>query len=166
MRYEEDVRIDQDALDVEWLNQPSLALRYGKHWAGCVEDLARAEEELKITVADLTDMVNQEPTKYLGEGVKATVGNIESFIIRHDDYKAAKEEVIKRQYEANVAAIAKNEIGNSRKAALENLVRLHGQQYFAGPSVPRDLTAEALKKEQTKRVDAGVHRKMSRNKNK
>ena len=33
-----------------------------------------------------------------------------------------------------------------RKDALENLVRLHGQQYFAGPKIPRDLPSEMEKR--------------------
>jgi hypothetical protein len=166
MDYTKDILIDQDALDVEWLNQPSLAMKYGKNWACCVEDLARAEEHLKIVQADLVDMVNQNPTKYLGEGIKPTIGNIDAYVIRHEDYKTAKDEVIKRQYEVNVANIAKMEIGNSRKSALENLVRLHGQNYFAGPSVPRDLSKEALKVAQSKRADNAVSIGMKRNKQK
>lgn len=166
MNYQKDIVIDQDALDVEWLNQPALALRYGKHWACCVEDLARAEEHLKIVQADLVDMVNQDPAAYLGEGIKPTIGNIDAYVIRHEDYKVAKDEVIKRQYEVNVANIAKMEIGNSRKSALENLVRLHGQNYFAGPSVPRDLSKEALKVAQSKRADNAVSTVMKRNKQK
>lgn len=37
-----------------------------------------------------------------------------------------------------------------RKAALENLVKLHGQNYFAGPSIPRDLNKEWVDSEKQK----------------
>ena len=32
---------------------------------------------------------------------------------------------------------------NHRKSTLENLVRLHGQEYFSTPNEPRDLPAAA-----------------------
>ena len=47
-----------------------------------------------------------------------------------------------------------------QKTALENLVKLHGQQYFAGPSVPRDLSKEWERHERQKSVDAGVGKKL------
>jgi hypothetical protein len=53
-----------------------------------------------------------------------------------------------------------------RKSALENLVKLHGQQYFAGPMVPRDLTHEWKNKQQQQKeeveVDKGIGKSMRR----
>ena len=31
LKYDTDMEIDPNALDVEWLNQPALAMRYAKH---------------------------------------------------------------------------------------------------------------------------------------
>jgi hypothetical protein len=56
-----------------------------------------------------------------------------------------------------MAEVAKNEFSFTRKAALENLVQLHGQNYFAGPKVPRNLSKERDEKEERqKRVMTNI----------
>lgn len=164
MNYEIDMKIDQDALDVEWLNQAPLAMKYAKHWANLDRELNRKNEELQILEADLRDKVNQSPDEYLGEGVKPTNDNIKSFVIRNEQYKSCKEEQRELEYELSLANIARIEVSNTRKAALENLVKLHGMNYFAGPAMPRDLSFEAQKREQQKSIDKKIGQKMARSK--
>jgi len=45
---------------------------------------------------------------------------------------------------------------------LKNEVILHGQGYFAGPSVPRDLSFEAQKARKQEITDAKIGDKMKR----
>jgi len=139
INYEQDMEIDETALDVEWLNQASLAMKYGKHWSKCRETFTRAEENIKIIRSQLLKDANKNPVACLGKDIKPTAPNIEAYYRDHEDHIEAKEEWIAAQYELNMAEVAKWEISNTRRLALENLVRLHGQQYFAGPSVPHDL---------------------------
>ena len=49
-----------------------------------------------------------------------------------------------------------------RKTSLENLVRLHGQQYFAGPKMPRDLRKEVDRRAQQRKADELVGKQMTR----
>jgi hypothetical protein len=49
-----------------------------------------------------------------------------------------------------------------KKEALENLVQLFGQQYFAGPKMPRDLSKKRARKEQQKETNKSIN--ISRNK--
>lgn len=142
MNYERDMSIDTEALDVEWVEQAPLAMRYGKIWADKKEELERANENVKLVKAELTVKINDDPEKYLGVGVKSTVANVEACILKHEDYQAARDEALNAMKEFNLIDIAKNEIAFTRKAALENLVVLHGQQYFAGPKIPRNLKEE------------------------
>ena len=142
MNYELDIEIDESALDIEWLNQPKLALTYGKHWALLTRQLSALNEKRQVLKAELTDKINQDIEGRLGKGVKPTVGNIDSYILQHEAYKTLIKEIREMEYEVNVANIAKSEISHSRKTALENLVRLHGLSYFAGPNMPRDLNNE------------------------
>jgi hypothetical protein len=165
MDYEQDMLIDHDALDVEWLNQPQLAFKYGKNLARLEYLVNQKSEELSILEADLRDKANQNPDEYLGEGVKATNDNIKAYVIRNEEYKECKESLRKLEYDHAIANIARIEVSNTRKAALENLVKLHGMNYFAGPSMPRDLSFEAQKREQQKQVDKKIGSKMIRNKN-
>ena len=160
--YEKDIIIDESALDVEWLNQPRLAVKYGINWANKMQELQRAEEDIKLVRADIIKSVNEDPDAFLGEGVKPTGANIESIYRTHEDHIAAKERIISAQYEVNIAEIAKKEISTTRKAALQNLVELHNQQYFAGPSSPRDLSFESQEYERQKRSNNKVASAMRR----
>jgi hypothetical protein len=66
------------------------------------------------------------------------------------EYTEASNRVIEAKYEAKVLAGVVKAI-DARKTMLETLVKLHGQQYFAGPNVPRDLSHEAEKKRSQKK---------------
>ena len=142
MNYEKDITIDESALDVEWLNQPTLAIKWGRHWSQCKKELAQAEEEIKVIRSELVKEANEDPDKYLGKGVKPTNPNVEAYYRTHKNHRECKQKIIDLQFELDNADVAKWEFSTSRKSALENLVKLHGQQYFAGPSVPRDLSKE------------------------
>jgi len=157
--YEKDMRIDDTALDVEWLDQAELALKYGRHWAECKKILTEAEEKIKIIRAELIKRANSDPVRFCGKE-KPNAPDIESYYRQHSRHKAAKAEWIEAQFELNMAEVAKNEISFTRKAALENMVTLHGQSYFAGPSMPRNLTSERNKKQ--KEVDSGIANKLNR----
>lgn len=142
MDYELDSQINETALDVEWLEQASLAIRYGRHWAECKEKFTQAEEKIKLVRSELIRDANNDPSICLGDGVNPTGPNIESYYRNHKKHIKAKEKWVKLGFEANVAEIAYKEISYTRKTALENLVKLHGQEYFAGPTIPRNLNEE------------------------
>ena len=98
----------------------------------------------------------ENPEKIVSNGTKLTAPMVEAFYRNSAKHKQAKEEWIDAQYELNMAEAAKTAITYNKKAALENLVKLHGQQYFAGPSVPRDLSKEWESKEKQKNADSKV----------
>lgn len=162
MNYEEDVAIDESSLDLEWLNQPSLMMKYGQHRASLQRDLDLAEENIKVIRSELIKKANTNPDKYLGVGVKPTAPVVEAFFRNNSRHKEAKQAYIDLQYEVNMAWIATNSI-DARKVALENLVKLHGQQYFAGPRVPNDITRSRKKVNQAE-SNRGVAQKMRRQK--
>lgn len=161
MNYEQDMTIDPDALDVEWIEQPRLMLRYAKHASEMKREVEQAKEKLDIIRADLDKKIRIAPEKF--GIVKLTESVISSTIITQEEFKTGNEEFLEVAYEANMAQGALRAL-EGKKAALENLVKLHGQQYFAGPSVPRDLSKEWEQHERQKKVDAGVATKMKRRK--
>ena len=164
MDYTKDVKIDETALDVEWLNQPALAIKYGVYYAECFKRFQQAEENIKVVRAELIKKAWNNPEKCLGKGIKPAAQPIEAYYRTHEEHIEAKNEWIKAQYELNVADVAKWQISNARKEALENLVKLHGQNYFAGPSMPRNLSNEVERKQQQTKVDSGIAAKFQRNK--
>jgi hypothetical protein len=153
------MQIDEDALDVEWLEQPSLMVKYARHSAKARQDMDRAKEKLETVKADLDQKIRSNPDKF--DLQKITEGAILSVIQLHDGYKDAMDKYIDAKYEADIAQLAVRAV-DTKKAALENLVRLYGQQYFAGPSVPRDLNREWKKREEQKMANSKVRMKRTR----
>lgn len=143
MNYEKDMFIDDSALDVEWLEQPSLMFKYSTYEAEKEREKDLAKEALDLVKADLDRNIRENPDKYGIAKVTETV--ILNTIITQDEYKEAYHKFLDIQYEYNIAKVAVRAVAQ-RKDALENLVRLHGQQYFAGPRVPRNLKEEVEKR--------------------
>lgn len=164
MNYEKDVKIDHTQLDVEWLEQAALAMRYGVYFADAKKDVAEAQEKVKIVRAKLVRRVNKKPEKYLGKGVKLTAPVVEAYYRTHTDHMEAKEDLIEKEHTLTIIEIAKSEISFTRKSALENMVKLYNSQYFAGPEMPRDLDNEWEQHEKQKRSNKKV--KLNRKKDK
>jgi hypothetical protein len=139
MNYEQDIRIDDSALDIEWCEQPALFWKYAKYAAQCRKDVDFAKQKLDVTKAELDNDIRENPAKYGLE--KVTDKAIEAVIVTCEDYKVAYKAFLDAKFESDMSSSAVSAM-NQKKEALENLVRLHGQSYFAGPKIPRDLRKE------------------------
>ena len=151
--YEKDIRIDPNALDVEWLEQPELMRKYVKHTADMEKEKDDAKEKLDITKARIEMEIRNNPENF---GLaKVTEGGILSTILLQEEYQEVSREYNNAKYEYNIAVAAVKAI-DQRKTALENLVRLLSASYFAGPQVPRDLYSEQSQKEAQRKKNTQV----------
>ncbi len=146
--YDKDVRIDETALDVECLDQPSLMVKYTRLLADAEQRLDEAKEALDLVKAELDKEIRSDPDRF--DLAKATETSVANAVIMQPEYAEASNRMIEAKYEAKVLAGVVRAI-DARKTMLETLVKLHGQQYFAGPNVPRDLSYEAEKKRSQKK---------------
>ena len=156
MNYEKDVRIGETALDIEWLEQPTLMRKYTKHLAEMqkVEDTTKIEMEL--IWAELDIKIRKNPEEF---GLtKITETAIKNNILILDEYKEVNEAYIDAVFEKNIAKGVVNSI-SQKKDALENLVKLYGQSYFAGPSIPRNLTEKVEEKQKKANLKIRMERK-------
>jgi len=153
--FDRDSDIDEQALDVEWLEQTRLAVKYAKNSAYWNDKVRRLEERKKIIRSQIIIRANKSPSKTLGKD-KPTASDFEAYYRSQPEYIEAVDALNDAMEEAEYAEIAKNEICYTKKKALENLVILHGQQYFAGPSVPRDLSQERIVSERHKSANARI----------
>ena len=153
MNYEQDTTIDPSALDVEWLEQASLMIKYVKHAAQTRLELDKAKDVLDICKAGLDKAIRADPEAF--EILKLTETVILNTIIVEGEYQKVNEIYLETKYESDMAKGAVQAIEH-KKSALENLVKLHGQQYFAGPSVPRDLSKEWESKTKQKTANEKV----------
>ena len=158
MDFEKDMQIDQGRLDEEWLNQPGLFMRYAKLAAQAKARLDRAKENVKI--------IRSECIKDAKERLeKPTAQLIEADYRTRTKYIRAKEEAIDAEYSYNILDSAVFAL-QQRKMALENLVRLLGQEYFAAPSEPKTVGYYKKKKEEVKSKSRARSRKTKRTRTK
>ncbi len=148
MSYETDIEIDESALDVEWVEHPRRMLKYCEMSARANREMALAKEALDVVRAQLDQKVRSDPDSY---GVVAgprgiTEGGITAAILVHPEYEVANRRCLDARYECDIATGVVHAFDH-RKTALENLVRLHGQSYFAGPAIPRNLAEERRAKD-------------------
>lgn len=157
INYERDMSIDETSLDVEWLQQPSLMLKYANMASAAKKVVDEAKESLDVLKAQLDKQIRLDPAGF-NKGIdKITETVIQNTILMLDEYKDANSEYIKARYEYEMAKNAVESL-EQKKTALENLVKLHGQQYFAGPKVPRDLSKEWEQKQHQKTSNEVVKR--------
>lgn len=164
--YSVDSKIDPNALDVAFLEHADMERLYieqvgrmKKRIIRATERLKLAEEKVKNTRSKLIQKCHNHPEKCIGKE-KATGPEAEAYYRTHPDHLIAKRKQIKKemkllQAESNyeTAKDMKDLMHFTKTKALESLVTLFGQNYFAGPAVPRNLQRETHKK---RLADAGT----------
>lgn len=163
LNYLEDIKINESALDLEWLDQAELAVKYGKEWTLAKKKVAILEEKIKVTRSKLVRKAWDDPAATLGQP-KASIQTVEAYYRTHKKHIKIKDALIDAQEELDLLEVAKNEISFTRKSALENMVKLYASDYFAGPNVPRDLTKLRTSREEERQAsnDKQVKRKRTK----
>lgn len=148
--FEKDVGIDPNALDVEWLRQPGLVAKYTRLNAEARDNVTRAKDQMEVVKAQVDGELR---SGFAAGEKKPTEAAIASMVLQHEKCIGANEEYLKAKLNADLVQAACTALDH-KKAALENLVRLYGQQYFAGPREPRDLSLEWSRQAQDKAEDS------------
>lgn len=157
LNYEKDLKINEDALDLELLDQASLFMKYAKHYAFTQKEVENAKQVLDITKADLDLKIRSNPEKFKIE--KVTEGAIQSAILISKEFQEANMRCLNAQYEKNMAGNAVQSM-TMRKEMLEGMIKLLAQSYFAGPSVPHDLSK--LKADREKATESRIGTRLTR----
>ena len=140
--FKEVVRIDTEALDLEWTGQAELFLEYSLALTKARHELDRLKEQHELLLAKTDFRVRKELSAM---GTRVTEAMVTNTVTIDLDVVNASGKVLEKKYEVDVyLAIVK--ALEQRKDALENLVKLHGQSYFAGPQVPLEIGREYIKK--------------------
>ena len=148
MNYEEMLQIDPDALDVECLEQATLFMRVSKESARINHEETLAKSRLDVAQAECSDAIRKKPEKY--EIDKPTEGAIFNKVLQHEDYVEALGEYHHIKHEAALVSSAVKAFEH-RKRMIEMLVTLAGQEWYATPTVPRNLKHEQEKRHE--RID-------------
>ena len=143
---------DINKLVWEWVRQPKLFFHWSEKLRKARKRLERAERDFKLTQSEIDLKIRKSPKKY-GLSEKPLEKAIANVVLQKPKFKAAQKIVFKIQDRVNTL---KNVVVSldQRKKALEKLVDLHGQQYFATPRASeqsKDAVEEMLKASARKR---------------
>lgn len=168
--YEQDLKIDETALDIECLDQPTLMMRYSKLQARTEKRVGELKEALAVVEADLDLDIRLHPGRYGvpldSDGIpkiKVTEAVVTGRLKKQEEYKEAHEDLLEAQHKNNILKGAVKSV-EQRKSMLEELIKLHGQRYFAGPKTERNLTNEISKKRKREESNKLVGKRMRRGK--
>ena len=137
--FKEELEIDPDALDVEWLMQPQLFVKYAELYVNAEAYFESTKERLEFVRATIDNKIRNTPKAYTSGDKKLTETSINSLILTDPEYMEAAtvHNAAKKTFKSLGIAVKAFE---QRKSALENLVKLHGQSYFASPNASSDRT--------------------------
>jgi hypothetical protein len=134
----EDIRVNPEALDVEAAQQAELFFKWAERAVEARADMDRAKLAVDLIEARLGIRMRAKPELY--NLTKVTDPAIASAVKRHEKYLDAFQTFLKAK-ETSALMEKAAEAMEQKKRMIEVLITLHGQEYFAGPSVPRDLGA-------------------------
>ena len=162
--YEQDLNIDPDALDVEWLGQANTFMKYSREAANMKMEVGKAKELVDVTRAALEFAIRDDPEAFkdlpekktesvinsaialAGQGKLEAIGAKANYVDPlMKDYQEALHALNEAQRDYDYVQAAVRSMDHKR-TALENLVKLAQQNYFATPDEPRDLSKEAQKR--------------------
>lgn len=132
----DDRTIDPRQLDVEELKQIDLYFKWQERAINAKAAEEAADYNLEKTHAMLTLKAAESPEDF---GLKkATVEAIKAAVVLHPDYEVAIRNKRKARKELALLNLAVSTM-EIRSRTIGRLIDLHSRQYFAGPTVPRDL---------------------------
>ena len=137
---EADASIDPERLDVELVRQsgPNYS-KWGRRVIEAQFVLDKAEAQFERTEDKLELLIREDPEAF--RVTSPTERSVKAAVRLHPDYVEAQAIVLeaKRQLSSLKHAVSRMD---KRDRALFCLVELYKGEYFAGPSIPRDLVAK------------------------
>jgi hypothetical protein len=141
MSYKDDLKIDQNALDHEWLNHPIKFANWAEKEVEAQFEKDKAKEKLELVKSLIDSDIRSNPAKYRLDKITETV--VYGVVIQSDEYKAANEEFLQATRRARILSVGR-EAFDHRKKALEKLTDLYLSNYWAEPrSGPPNQLKEA-----------------------
>jgi len=142
--FENDRSIDKFELDEEWKKQPDLYFKWADLFAKASLLVDKIKDALEVRKAQIDKAVRANPKDFGIE--KVTNEAINNIVILDDEYRKLSQELIQAKYEESVlGAVVKTM--EHKKQALENIVKLFLNNYYAEPAI------EAVKKAEEKREE-------------
>jgi len=134
MDYKSSLRINQYALDDEWLEQPSKIADINTQWADAVLKRNKAEEKMKVVFAEIDMKIRKDCPEDLVNPKEASYKN---YILAHPDYRKSVDEYLTTEHEVNVL-LAGCKAFSSRGDSLKSLTQLFLADRYSSASSPAE----------------------------
>lgn len=133
--YDQDLFIDIDQLEVEWLTQPHRYRKYAELCSDAESEKQEAKQFLDLKKAELDGVIRNNLKE---QEVKITEAQVAAQVLQHNDYLEAEDNYNKKCHNYNILKVAVESF-HQRKTALENLVKLALAEWFSAPIEPRSI---------------------------
>ena len=145
--------IDHNALDVEWIEHPGIFMEVSMELVEEKKKLKKLQMRADMREADAAKEIKEDPEKF-GLKAKPTIPDVKGAVDTHEDVLSSRKKIIEQEYEVAMLSACVGALDH-KKRALESLVTLHGQQYFASSKEPRNLDTEYLAEAGKRRARQG-----------
>lgn len=144
MDYKKEIKLNQYALDQEWLEHPGKVEAINRQWADAVLKRNKAEEHMKVIFAEMDLKIRKNCPEDLVNPKEASYKN---YILASPEYQKAMETYLILEHEVNVI-LAGCKAFSSRGDALKNITQLYLSNYFSNPSSPpeQELRTKGVEK--------------------
>ncbi len=157
------LHIDKNLLDEEWVNQPKLYFEYASELALARQELEEAKAEFDVVKAETDFNIRSNPADYeLPE--KTTEVMIGKAVILTEEYADAQKAVFTAKHRVDILSGAQTALDH-RKKALENLVELHGRNYFSSPRAKSEIAKEVVEDIENQKIRTRNKKRKKRRKN-
>lgn len=133
--YTAEVGIDPYKLDQEWIRHSQLVLKYNEACADARRDVDLAKEDVDLSEAEADNEIRENSEK------KPPEDAIKKLIVAHPKVQEARRNHVEAKYVLGKLQAACSAI-DAKGKALENLVKLHLNQYYAEPNA--DIEARGV----------------------
>lgn len=151
--------VDRDRLDEDWEKQADFSWEFGEQLANAKLELDTLKGELEVIKAELDLKIRRDPERYL-QTEKITESAVKAYVTLSKKVQRKETEIIEKKHEIDILTSYLKSI-DDKKRALEKLVDLHGQNYFAKPRAP-EHSREAMESIERRNVRRGVKKKKSK----
>lgn len=136
--FKRDVEIDPNELDLACTTQAEIFFKWAERLVISRNRVDRLKKQLETKYASISSDIRQNPESFGMGKSRVTESSIDATIRTDPDYAELYDDWLKARYNMNMLDMAVKAM-EQRKRMIEVLVTLHGQEYFAGPSIPRNL---------------------------
>lgn len=146
--YKQDISIDTNDLESEWIEQPSLFLYYAEAHAEAIHLRDTQKSKLDLVYSEMYSDIKKNWEDYFEN--KPTEPAIKEYIHKDKKYRKAEKNLIEATKDVNILLATKTAFDH-RKKALENLVSLRISGFHSEPkNKKRNILAEGGRREQKK----------------